>query len=59
MKIGIGDIVRRKTAEAHYAGMIGEVIEIDEAKARARVQWPTNRTYYKLCSLELAEVRLR
>ena len=57
MKIEIGDIVRRKTTEAHYQDMVGKVIEIDKVKARARIQWPTNRTYYKLCSLVLAEVK--
>lgn len=44
--VNIGDTVRRNTTD-YLSDEIGEVIEIDADRQRARVKWPDKRTWFK------------
>jgi len=37
--INLGTIVTRINSDRYYNGNVGRVIEINEAKARARIEW--------------------
>lgn len=54
MSLKVGDVVERNTHEQGYRGKQGRIVEIDLSQQRARVQWTTNRTWYKLSKLKLA-----
>jgi hypothetical protein len=50
----VGDRVRRNTNEPGYQGT-GYVLLVDTVLQRAKVQWETNKTWYKISNLILIE----
>lgn len=55
-QIKIGSIVRRKSDMPFLDRRppdVGTVIELDLPLGRARVKWPSNRTWFKISGLDL------